>query len=131
MACESIIPEGWLNTVENQCHLMDAICAETVACRIKRLCELSNLSEEEGWSLHGLETVRQTLEQGVLWNHLFSALLVMNSEYQKDVTNHFKQLGENHQATLDLLKDLRRTQRFSKYRNILNFLSYWICYWKI
>ena len=33
MACKSIIPKGWsdANTVENQCHLMDAICTETVA----------------------------------------------------------------------------------------------------
>ncbi len=117
--------------MENQCDLMNVICAETIACKIKRLCELSNISEEKGWSLHGLETVRQTLEQGILWNHMFSALLVMNAEYKKDVTKHFKQLGENHQKTLDLLKDIRRTQRFSqKYRNILCYLSYWIRYWK-
>jgi hypothetical protein len=57
MACKSIIPKGWLdaNTVENQCHLMDAICAETVTLQIKKLCKRLDLSEEEIWSLYGLE----------------------------------------------------------------------------
>ena len=64
MACKSIIPKGWsdANTVENHCHLMDAICAETVALQIKKLCKRLDLSEEEGWSLYGLETVKQVLE---------------------------------------------------------------------
>jgi hypothetical protein len=127
MAWRSIIPKGWsdANTAENQCHLMDAICAETVACKIKKLCKRSDLSEEKGWSLYGQETVKQVLEQGILWDNLFSALLVMNLEYQKDVTKHFKHLGENHQATLDFLKSLRQTPGFSDYHNILDFLSYW------
>ena len=94
MACKSIIPKGWLdaNTVENQCHLMDAICAETVAFQIKKLCKRLDLSEEEGWSLYGLETVKQVLEQGVHWDRLFSALFAMDLQYRKDVTKHFKNL---------------------------------------
>jgi hypothetical protein len=63
-----------VDTVENQCHLMDAICAETVALQIKKRLDLS---EEEGWSLYGLETVKQVLEQGVHWDYLFEILLVM------------------------------------------------------
>jgi hypothetical protein len=31
------------------------------------------------------------------------------------VTKHFKNLKENHQATLDLLKDLRQMPEFSEY----------------
>ena len=127
MACKSIIPKGWsdANTVENQCHLMDAICAETVALQIKKLCKRLDLSEEEGWSLFGLETVKQVLEQGVHWDRLFSALLAMDLQYRKDVTKHFKNLKENHQATLDFLKNLRQTPGFSEYRSVLDFLSFW------
>ena len=127
MACKSIIPKGWsdANTVENQCHLMDAICAETVALQIKKLSKRLDLSEEEGWSLYGLETVKQVLEQGVHWDRLFSALLAMDLQYRKDVTKHFKHLKENHQATLDFLKNLRQTPGFSEYRSVLDFLSCW------
>ena len=90
MDCRSIIPNGWsnANTVENQCHLIDAMCAETVTCKIKKLCKRLDLSEEEGWSLYGLETIKQVLEQGILWDHLFFALFAMDLEYRKDVTKH-------------------------------------------
>jgi hypothetical protein len=40
----------------------------------------------------------------------------MDREYLKNVTNHFKNLKENHQATLDFLKNLRQTPEFSEYR---------------
>ena len=58
MAYESIRREGWSNTVENQCHLLYAICADNLTCKIKRLCKWENLSEEKGWSLYGLEIIQ-------------------------------------------------------------------------
>jgi hypothetical protein len=127
MACKSIIPKGWsdANTVENQCHLMDAICAETVALQIKKLSKRLDLSEEEGWSLYGLETVKQVPEQGVHRDYLFEILFVMDREYLKNVTDHFKNLKENHQATLDFLKNLRQTPEFSEYRFVFCYLSCW------
>ncbi len=64
MAHESIMQEGWSDTLENQCHLLNAICTESLVCEINRLCEWAKLSEEEGWSLFGLETVKQVLEEG-------------------------------------------------------------------
>jgi hypothetical protein len=127
MACKSIIPKGWsdAHTVENQCHLMDAICAETVALQIKKLSKRLDLSEEAGWSLYGLETVKQVLEQGVHWDYLFEILLVMDREHLKNVTDHVKNFKENHQATLDFLKNLRQTPEFSEYRFVFCYLSCW------
>ena len=127
MSYRHIVEKEWppVDTVENQCHLMDAICAETVALQIKKLSKRLDLSEEEGWSLYGLETVKQVLEQGVHWDYLFEILFVMDREYLKNVTDHFKNLKENHQATLDFLKNLRQTPEFSEYRFVFCYLSCW------
>ncbi len=43
MTHESITQEGWSDTVENQCHLLNAICAEILVCEIKSLCEWAML----------------------------------------------------------------------------------------
>ena len=127
MPYEHTVEKEWppVDTVEHQCHLMDAICAETIALRIKELSQRLDLSEEKGWSLYGLETVKQVLEHGMHWDYLFAILLVMNGEYLEDVTDHFKNLKENHQTTLDFLKNLRQTQGFSRYRFIFRYLSCW------
>ena len=125
MAHESITQEGWSDTVENQCHLLNAICSEILVCEIKSLCEWEKLSEEEGWSLFGLETVKQVLEEGAVWDQMFSVLFAMDLEYRKDVTKHFKRLKEDHQATIEFLRDLRQSPRISKYQPVFDFLSYW------
>ena len=67
-----------MDTMQDQCRLMDAVCAGTVALRIGKLCKRLGLSEKEGWLLYGLKIVKQVLEQGILWDRLFSALLVMD-----------------------------------------------------
>ena len=122
MAYESIMQEGWSDTVENQCHLLNAICTESLVCEIKILCEWAELSEEEGWSLFSLETVKQVLEQGAVWDQMFCVLFAMDLEYRKDVTKRFK---EDHQATIKFLRDLRQSPKISKYQPVFDFLSYW------
>jgi hypothetical protein len=65
------------------------------------------------------------LEPGILWDHLFSALLVMNREYWKGTTEHFRRLNENHQATLDFLNNLQKTPEFFEYRFVLLGCMLW------
>jgi hypothetical protein len=104
---------------------MDAICARVVALRIEKLCKHLRLSEKEGWSLYGLQIIKQVMEQGILWDYLFEILLVMDREYLKNVTDHFRRLNGNHRVTLDFLSNLRQTPEFSEYRFVFCYLSYW------
>ena len=114
-----------VDSVQDQCRLMNAVCAGIVTSRIGKLCKQLKLSEKEGWSLYGLQVVKQIMEQGVLWDHLFEILLVMDREYIKGVTEHFRRLNENHLITLDFLDNLRQTPEFSEYRFVMCYLSYW------
>jgi exonuclease V gamma subunit len=104
MSYRHIVEKEWppVDTVQDQCRLMDAICARVVALRIVKLCKHLRLSEKEGWSLYGLQIIKQVMEQGILWG-----------------------LNENHQATLDFLNNLRKTPEFFEYRFVLCFLSFW------
>jgi ribosomal protein S15P/S13E len=127
MSYRHIVEKEWppVDTVQEQCHLMDAICARVVTLRIEKLCKHLKLSEKEGWSLYGLQIIKQVMEQGILWDYLFEILLVMDREYLKNVTDHFRRLNGNHQATLDFLNNLRKTPEFSEYRFVMCYLSYW------
>ena len=78
-----------------------------------------------GRSLYGLQIIKQVMEQGILWDYLFEILFVMDREYLKNVTDHFRRLNGNHQATLDFLNNLRKTPEFSEYRFVMCYLSYW------
>jgi hypothetical protein len=121
MSYRHILQKEWplMDTVQDQCNLMDVICAGTVVFRIGKLCKRLGLSEKEGWLLYRLKIVKHVLEQGILWDHLFSALLVMDREYLKGTTEHFRHLNENHQATLDFLNNLQKTPEFYEYRFVL------------
>jgi hypothetical protein len=112
-----------VDSVQDQCRLMNAICAGTVTLRIMKLCKQLEISEREGWSLYGLQVVRQIMEQGILWDRLFEILLVMNREYIRDVTQHFRCLNENHQRTLDFMDNLRQAPEFPEYRLVMCYLS--------
>jgi hypothetical protein len=104
---------------------MDAISARVVALRIEKLCKHLRLSEKEGWSLYGVQIIKQVMEQGILWDYLFEILLVMDREYLKGTTKHFRRLNGNHQATLEFLNNLRQTPEFSEYRFNFCYLSFW------
>ena len=127
MSYRNVVQDEWpqVSTVQDQCRLMDAICAGIVARKIEKLCEQSKLPEKEGWLFYGPKVIRRVLEQGILWDRMFSALLVMDLEYLKGTTEHFKRLKGNYEATLDFLRDLRQTPGFSEYQTLQWFLSYW------
>ena len=125
MAYESIRRKGWSDTVENQCHLLYAICADILTCEIKNICKLENLSEEEGWSIYGLKTVKQVLNQGTVWDSMFLVIRALDVEYKVKVTKHFKRLKENYLATTAFLKDLRQSPEVSKYQPVFYFFSHW------
>lgn len=76
-----------------------------VSRKVEKFRERLGLSEEKGWSLYGLETETSAWAGSAL-GRLVSAIFPMNLEYQEGVTEHFKHLAKNHQATLDLLRDL-------------------------
>jgi hypothetical protein len=78
-----------------------------------------------GRSLYGLQIIKQVLEQGIFWDYLFEILLVMDREYLKGTTKHFRRLNGNHQATLDFLNNLPQTPEFSEYRFVFCYLSFW------
>ena len=76
--------------------------------------------------MYGLEAVERLIEQGILWKEFIQAIRVKRIEYHEHAAVHFKNFGKDHEATLDLLMNLRRDSSFSNYQGILNYLSYWI-----
>ena len=126
--------------VKNLCNLVNAIFSDAIANQINKLrkekccgCEVNHpsqkrheclmMSEEEGWIMHGLEAIERVIESQIVWKHFIEAIRVMKLDYHEHVTKHFKNLTENHETTLELLKDLKFS--FSEYQAILGYLSYW------
>ena len=64
----------------------------------RKALQAPETAEKEGWSLYGLQIIKQVMEQGILWDYLFEILLVMDREYLKGTTKHFRRLNGNHQA---------------------------------
>ena len=92
MSYRHIVQDEWpqVSTVQDQCRLMHAICAGIVARKIEKLCEQLKLQEKEGWLFYGPKVIRRVLEQGILWDRMFSALLVMGPRIFKGHNRTFQ-----------------------------------------
>ncbi|CAB4044380.1 Hypothetical predicted protein, partial [Paramuricea clavata] len=125
--------------VKNVCDLMNAVFLEVAVCENRRLlkekcpsCEINHpsqwrhecimLSDEEGWLSHGLEAVEHVIERGILRKQFLEVIRVMKLEYYGRAKEHYVNLTNACEVTLDFLGNLRG---FSDYQPILNYLMYW------
>ena len=70
------------------------------------------ISEEEVWTMHGLEVIERSTKHEIVWKQFVKAIRVKN-------------LTKYYEATLEFLKDLRFNSSFPEYQAILGYLSYW------
>ena len=83
------------------------------------------MSEEEGWISYGLEAIEHVLQQEILWKQFREATRTMHLIPHKHAIKHFQKLSSNHEATLELLRDLHFKTSLSEYQDVLGYLYYW------
>ena len=83
------------------------------------------MSEEEGWISYGLEAIEHVLQQEILWKQFREAIRIMRLIPHEHAVKHFQKLSSNHEATLELLRDLMFRTNLSEYQDILGCLHYW------
>ena len=128
--------------VNQQCNLMNAIFSQVVDQRVHELqkekccgCQVDHpsqrrhdcimMTEEEGWVNYGLEAIEHVLQQGILWKQFKEAVRIMRLIPHEHAVKHFQKLSSNHEATLELLRDLMFKPNLSEYQDILEYLHYW------
>ena len=127
--------------VNQQCNLMNAIFSQVVNQQVQELrkekccrCKIDHpsrrhecllMSEEEGWISYGLEAIEHVLHQEILWKQFREAIRIMRLIPHKHAIKHFQKLSSNHEATLELLRDLMFRTNLSEYQDILGYLHYW------
>ena len=142
MSNELVLDEREPVEVRNVCDLMNAIFSESAVYEAGRLCkekcrgcEVSHpsqrrheclmLSENEVWSVYGLEAVERVFEKGIVSKQFFEAIRVLKLEYYSRAKVHYNSLGKNYEETYDFLTSLRLRSNFKEFQAILNYLLYW------
>ena len=109
--------------INQQCNLMNAIFSQVIDHRVQELrkekccgCEIDHpsqrrhdclmMTEEEGWITCGLEAIEHVIEKGILWKQFREAIRIMRLIPHEHAVKHFQKLSSNHDATLELLRDL-------------------------
>ena len=125
--------------VNQQCNLMNALFSQVVNQRVQELrkekccgCKVNHpsqrrhdclmMGEEEGWINYGLEAIEHVLQQEILWKQFREAIRIMRLIPHKHAISHFKKLSSNHEATLELLRNLMFRTSLSEYQDILGYL---------
>ena len=148
---DSIKPTIWATSLsvdkvmpwemKNLCDLINAIFVETVSNLIEKKrtekscgCKVNHPSqrrhdflmttEQERYITHGLEAIERAIDQDFVWRQFVEALRVMKLNYHMCATKHCNALKENHEATLDLLMDLKESSNFSDYQPIVARYSF-------
>ena len=128
--------------IQNLCNLLNAIFSEVVGHEVNKLlqekccgCEVNHpsqrrheclmMSEEEGWTMHGMEAIERIIKHEIVWKQFVEAIRVTKLNYREYAEEYFKNLTKNYKATLEFLKDLKFNSSFSEYKAILGYLSYW------
>ena len=83
------------------------------------------MTEEEGWITYGVKAVEHVLQQGILWKQFREAISIMQLIPHNHARKHFQKLSTDHEATLELLRDLMFKADLSRYQDILGYLLYW------
>jgi cobyric acid synthase len=84
------------------------------------------MSEEEGWIKHGKKAIKRVFENKILRKLFREGVRVMKLDYHEQVTEHFDNLSNHFETTLDLLKDLKfNSVGFPEYQDVLGYLRYW------
>ena len=111
----------------NQRHISNQIeklrTEKCCGCEVNHLSQRRHdclMTEHERWITHG------AIGQDFLWKQFVEAIRVMKLNYHMCATEHYNALKENHEATLDLLMDLKESSNLSDYQPIVHYLSYWI-----
>ena len=129
--------------VRNLCYLMNAILLQAVDKEVNKLrkelccgCKVDHpsqrrhdcimMSEEEGWIKHGKKAIKRVFENKILRKLFRDGVRVMKLDYHEQVTEHFDNLSNHFETTLDLLKDLKfNSVGFPEYQDVLGYLRYW------
>ena len=123
--------------------LINAIFIDTVTREIKKLrtekccgCKVNHpsqrrheclmMTEEEGWIEHGIEAIERTINQETVWKKFLEAVRVQRLTLYEQANEHYNNLKNDHEATLNLLMDLKDGTSLSEHEPIVNYLSYWI-----
>ncbi len=64
------------------------------------------MSEEQGWIKHGKKAIKRVFENKILRKLFREDVRVMKLDYHKQVTEHFDNLINHSETTLDLLKEI-------------------------
>ena len=127
--------------IKNLCNLINAIFVETVSELVENLrvekccgCKVNHLSqrrhdclmmtEHEGWEMHGLEAIERADE--LVWKQFIEGIRVMKLDYHTGAMDHYTSLLKNHEATLNLLLELKKSADLIEYESIVQYLSYCI-----
>ena len=121
---------------------MNAIFSQVVDQRVQELrkekccgCEIDHpsqrrhdclmMSDEEGWIIHGLESVEDVFQKETLQKQFAEACRIMKLPPHEHVLQHFHRLKSNHVASLEFMMDLKFKENLPEYQDILGYLYYW------
>ncbi len=129
--------------VRNLCYLMNAIFLQAVDKEVSKLrkelcygCKKDHpsqrrhdcvmMSEEEGWIKHGKKAIKRVVENKILRKLFREGIRVMKLDYHEQVAEHFDNLTNHFETTLDLLRHLKfNSMGFTEYQDVLGYLRYW------
>ena len=118
----------FIDTVDHEVRKLrkEKCCGCLVDHPSQRRHDCLMMTEDEGWIEHGLEAIERTIDQATVWRKFLEAVRVLKLTLYEQARKHYNNLKNDHEATLNLLMDLKGGTSLSEHEPIVNYLFYWI-----